>query len=318
MSNTNTGSIDSAADIICGVDFIQLEAFVAVAEELHFGRAAQRLHVAQPYLSRTIRALETDLGAVLFDRTTRRVELTPAGRALVEPATAILRMGQTVRADVVAAQRGNSGRVRISFAGPSSQAMLGVLARSVRERYDRIDLAFRPGRYGLAVVRELLEHTTDLAIARFESPPAGVESRVVAREVGVLAIPSGHPLAESDSVAMAAVRDEPFIALPEALGSAVRSVFVASCRAAGFVPDIVQTAPDSWTCTALVAAGVGLHFTTDAAVAQMTLDGVRIVTIADEIPAVDSYLVWRADDPDPALTKVLETAAHVLRPIDSG
>ena len=294
------------------MDLIQLEVFCAVAEDLHFGRAADRLHLAQPYLSRTIRALEADLGTPLFDRTTRRVELTPAGRALLEPAAAMLRMGERARSDVAAARRGDSGHVRFSFAGPSSQVMVGALARKVRERYGRIDLAFRPGRYGPAVVRELAEHTTDLGIARFEQAPPGVQSRAVATERGVLAVPSGHQVAGAASVCFADLRGEPFITLPEAFGSAVRALFVSGCHAAGFAPDIVQTAPDSWTCVALVAAGVGLHFTTDSAVRQMTLDGVRIVPLAEEIPPVFSYLLWRTGDQDPALANVLGISEQVL------
>ena len=97
------------------MDLSQLEVFGVVAEELHFGRAAERLHLAQPHLSRTIRALEADLGTPLFDRTTRRVELTPAGQALLEPAAAILRTGEQARADVAAARRGDTGHVRFSF-----------------------------------------------------------------------------------------------------------------------------------------------------------------------------------------------------------
>jgi DNA-binding transcriptional LysR family regulator len=294
------------------VDLIQLEVFCAVAEELHFGRAAGRLHLAQPSLSRTIRALEADLGTPLFDRSTRRVELTPAGRALLEPAAAMLRMGERARSDVEAARRGDSGRVRFSFAGPSSQVMVGNLARKVRERYRRIDLAFRPGCYGPAVVRELLEHSTDLAIARFEHAPPGVESRAVARERGVLAVPAGHPVADAASVSFAELRGEPFITLPEAFGSAVRAMFVSGCHAAGFAPDIVQTAPDSWTCVALVAAGVGMHFTTDSAVNQMTLDGVRIVPLTEEILPIFGYLLWRTDDRDPALARVLAISEQVL------
>ncbi|MEV5831443.1 LysR substrate-binding domain-containing protein [Spirillospora sp. NPDC052242] len=294
------------------MDFTQLKVFRAIADELHFGRAAKRLHLPQPYLSRTIRALENDLGAPLFERTTRRVELTPAGQALIEPAEAILRLEERARAEVEAAHRGDAGRVRFSFAGPASQAMVGRLARTVRERHERIDLAFRPGRYGPSVVRELLEHDTDLAIARFQHAPTGVDSRVVARERGVLAVPAVHPAAQAPSVSFADLRNEPFIALPEDFGSAVRTMFVNACHTAGFVPDIVQTAPDSWTCVALVAAGVGLHFTTDSAVSQMPLDGVRIVPLTEDIPPVHGYLLWRTGDRDPALTKILRTSEEVL------
>ncbi|HJQ48122.1 MAG TPA: LysR substrate-binding domain-containing protein [Amycolatopsis sp.] len=294
------------------MDFIQLEVFRAVAEELHFGRAAERLHLAQPYLSRTIRALETDLGTQLFDRTTRRVELTPAGRALLDPAAAILRLGERARADVEAAHRGDGGRVRLSFAGPSSQAMVGALARSVRERYRRIELAVRPGRYGPLSLRELRERSTDLAIARFEHAPPGVASRTLIRERGVLVVPADHRLAGESQVSFTDLRDELFITLPEVVGSAVRAQFVSCCHTAGFAPDIVQTAPDSWTCVALVAAGVGLHYITDSAVRQMTLDGVRVVALTDDIPPLFGYLMWRLDDPDPALARVLEIAAEVL------
>ncbi|MCU1682759.1 MAG: LysR family transcriptional regulator [Amycolatopsis sp.] len=294
------------------MDFIQLEVFRAVAQELHFGRAAERLRLAQPYLSRTIRALEADLGAPLFDRTTRRVELTPAGRALMNPAAEILALSEQARAEVEAAYRGDSGRVRFSFAGPSSQSMVGLLARTVRERFGRINLVFRPGRYGPVVVRELLEKSTDLAIARFEHAPVGVASRLVARERGVLAVPSAHPLAGAAAVSFADLRGESFIALPEAAGSAVRAMFVAGCHAAGFAPNLVQTAPDSWTCVALVAAGVGLHVTTDSAVEHMALDSVQVVPFAEETTPISGYLLWRRDDSDPALAKVLVVSELVL------
>ena len=134
----------------------------------------------------------------------------------------------------------------------------------------------------------------------------------MASERGVLAVPSGHQVAGAASVCFADLRGEPFITLPEAFGSAVRALFVSGCHAAGFAPDIVQTAPDSWTCVALVAAGVGLHFTTDSAVRQMPLDGVRIVPLTDEIPPVFSYLLWRTGDQDPALTNVLRLSEQVL------
>ena len=190
--------------------------------------------------------------------------------------------------------------------------MVGRLARKVRERYRRMDLAFRPGRYGPAVVRELAEHTTDLGIARFEQAPPGVQSRAVASEHGVLAVPSGHRVA---GAGVGPFRRPPRRALHHAAGS-LRLGRPGPVRLwlsrGGLVPDIVQTAPDSWTCVALVAAGVGLHFTTDSAVRQMILDGVRLVPLADEMPPVFSYLLWRTGDQDPALRNVLGLSEQVL------
>lgn len=294
------------------MDVGQLRAFLAVVEDLHFGRAADRLHVAQPYLSRTIRALENDLAAPLFVRTTRRVALTAAGAALVEHARAMVATDDAARAAVTAAHEGRSGRVRLSFAGPSAHVTVGELARAVRERHPLIDLEFLPGRYGTTAVAELLRGEADLALARFTEAPAGVRSRVVARDRCVVAVPAGHRLAHRDTLGFGDFRDEPFVAFPEAYGSVVRDVFVSRCHAAGFTPAFAQTAPDSWTSVALVSAGVGLHFTTASAVAQLPLDGVVIRELADPVPPILVHLVWRRADDNPALAQVLRTAERIL------
>lgn len=107
-------------------------------------------------------------------------------------------------------------------------------------------------------------------------------------------------------------RDEPFVAFPESFGSAVRAVLVGRCQALGFTPRFAQTAPDSWTSIALVAAGVGLHFTTAGAVENLPLDGVRIRELADPLPPVTVFLIWRAGDDDPVLQRVLRTSEDVL------
>lgn len=294
------------------MDLHHLRAFEAVAAELHFGRAAKRLHLAQPYLSRTIKALEADLGVTLFRRTTRRVELTSAGAALVERARQMLALEEETRVAVTAAEEGRSGRVRIGFAGPSAHLAVGTLARAVRERYPLVDLEFHPGRYGGSAVGDLLRLDSDLVLARFAEPPAGVSSRAIARDRGVVAVPAAHPLAARDALHFADFRNEPFIAFPESFGSAVRAVLVARCQSLGFTPRFTQTAPDSWTAIALVAAGVGLHFTSAGAVENLPLDGVEVREIADPLPPVTVYLIWREDDDDPVLQRVLQTSTEVL------
>lgn len=217
-----------------------------------------------------------------------------------------------------AAHEGRSGRVRICFAGPSAHVEVGRLARAVRELHPLIDLEFLPGRYGTTAVDEVLERRADLALARFADPPAGVESRIVTRDECVCAVPTGHPLAARSHLRFADLREEPFVAFPESFGSAVRGLLVEHCRAAGFAPRFVQTAPDSWTCVALVSAGVGLHFTTRSAVEHLPLDGVSIVEIEDPLPAISVHLLWRSDDRDPALAHVVETADRVLGQTEAG
>lgn len=294
------------------MDPTRLRAFVAVAEELHFGRAAETLHVAQPFLSRTIKALEQDLGADLFVRTTRTVELTAAGTALLPLARSMIALGAEARAAVVAAQQGRSGRVRIGFAGPSAHVVVGQLARAVRERHPLIDLELLPGRYGVTAVSEVLRREADLALARFTRPPVGVDSRSVAVDRCVVAVPTGHRLQDVSSVRFTDLRDEPFVAFPESFGSAVRAVLVTGCQAAGFAPRFVQTAPDSWTSVALVSAGVGLHFTTASAVEHLPLDGVCVREVDEPGTQVSVYLIWRKGDDDPVLRRVLATSEEVL------
>ena len=125
-------------------------------------------------------------------------------------------------------------------------------------------------------------------------------------------MPIGHRLADADALRFADFRDEPFVTLPESFGSVVRAIFVSRCQTTGFTPRFAQTAPDSWTCVALVSAGVGLHFTTASAVAHLPLDGVRVCEIADPLPAISVYLIWRQDDDDPVLQRVLRTSEEVL------
>ena len=178
------GSVDSQ---------YQRAGFCAVAEELHFGRAAERVHLAQPHLSRLVRALEDDLGAPLFVRTTRRVRLTAAGEALLEPAAALLRCEDEARAAVSAAPTGSqrAGAVLLRRTvgarrrGPPRPRRPGT-APPDRPRVPPRALRHDRGRRGPG------EHRADLALARFEQPPAGVANRVVTRDHCVLAVPTSH------------------------------------------------------------------------------------------------------------------------------
>lgn len=294
------------------MDVSDLQIFLTVADELHFGRAAQRLHLAQPYVSRTVRNLEKDLGVTLFERTTRKVELTSAGHALVTSARAIVTASAEARTQVKAAERGESGRVRLSFAGPSSYAAIGSLARAVRERHPQIELVFKPGRFGPEVFEQVIDGTTDLGIARFKKRPFGISARPIAVEHYVLAVPSTHRLASAESVSIADLRDELFLTLPPFPGSIVLTDFVQWCHNAGFAPNVVQTAPDSWTIIALVAAGVGVTFTVDTAIEHVPTDGVHIVRLEEAVAPTYAYLVWRKDTTNAALRTVIRTSEQVF------
>lgn len=294
------------------VELQHLRAFLAVAEELHFGRAAQRLHVGQPPLSRTIQQLERELGTKLFERTTRSVRLTAAGDALVAPATEILDNCRIARLSVQAAGKGETGQVRVGFAGPSSHVLISRLARRVRQEQPGIELSLRSVTYGHEALSNVLEGTMDLAIARWNMAPPGIASRVVQEEHYVLVVPDAHPLAGCPMASMSDVRGEPFIALPGDPGSSVRDAFIRTAYEAGYAPEIVQVAPDSWTAMALVAAGVGLTFQIDAAVEHIPRNGISVVPLREGVTATYARLAWRKDDENPALREVLKASEVAL------
>lgn len=294
------------------MDIHQLTAFLVVAEELHFGRAAQRLHLAQPPLSRMIKQFERELGCELFDRTTRSVRLTSAGEALVQPARQVLEDCSAARRAVQSAGRGETGRVRIGFAGPSSYLMVGKLARAVRERHPGIELNLRSTTYAYESLRSVLAGELDIAFARWTMAPAGLSSRIVAKEHYVLVVPEGHRLSGRRTVSLADCHEEPFVALPADPGSSVRDAFLKFSHEAGFVPRIVQIVPDTWTALALVAAGVGLTFAIDTAVANVVQDGVVAIPLKEGRRASYSRLVWREDTTSSAVLEVLRASLAVL------
>jgi DNA-binding transcriptional LysR family regulator len=290
----------------------QLDAFLAVAEELHFGRAAERLHVAQPPLSRNIQQLERDVGAILFDRTTRSVRLTNAGEALVDPARRVVEAVRIARRAVQSAGRGETGTVRVGFAGPSSHVLISELGRHVRERHPGIELTLRSTTYGPQALRSVRNGELDLAIVRWDGEPPGIASRIVAEEHYVLVVPDDHRLAGRKVASMSDCRDEPFITLPADPGSWVRDAFIRSAHAAGYAPDIVQVAPDSWTVMALVAARVGITFSLDTAVANVVQRGITVVPLREGRSPTYSRLVWRRGDRNPALHAVLHASEQAL------
>jgi DNA-binding transcriptional LysR family regulator len=294
------------------MDLHQLEAFLAVADELHFGRAADRLHMAQPPLSRMIKQLERELGASLFDRTTRSVRLTTAGDALVRPAMDVLEGVRVARRAVRSAGRGDTGLVRLGFAGPSSQSLVARLGRSVRELHPGIELSLRTTTYHHEAVRSLLEGDLDLVFARWEARPDGVRDRVIAVEHYVVVAPVSHRLAGRKCVSIRDLEGEPFVVLPASAGSAAREALMQMVKAAGYKPQIVQTGPDTHTVLALVGAGVGVTITHDTAVANVVQTDVSVIPLKEGKRATYQRLIWREGDRNPALAAVLRASEDAL------
>lgn len=237
-----------------------LRYFVAVAEERHFGRAAARLHMAQPPLSQQIRQLEAELGIRLLHRTTRRVDLTPAGAAYLDRARDVL---AAVDAAAVEAQRvdaGLEGRLVVGCVGSATYSLLPSLARTLREQVPAVDFSFRGEMLVPDQVEALHRGDIDLALLRppIEAPGPGVALTPLRRERLIVALPDAHRLAGRKRLRVADLRDESFIVHP-GRGRSVMNARVADlCHAAGFEPRIRQEVGETSTLVTFVAAGLGV------------------------------------------------------------
>lgn len=296
------------------MDIAELRAFVAVAEELHFGRAAKRLHMAQPPVSRTVRHLEQEVGVALFIRSTRSVELTPAGAALLEPARDVLAAHARAELAARSAAAGGGGVVRVVYTGASTQAVLAELAVELGERHPEVSLTLIGSTYGRAALELMRTGGAEAALGRWESLPADVEHLAIVDEELVLVLPEHHRLARADRVALRDLVDDAFLTLPE--DSFLVELLRRHAAQAGFIPRIAQTAPDTATLIAMVRAGMGITLTVSSVRAAVQGGGVIFVGLDPEPAPVQLRLAWQTDAVTPALAAVLEVARRTW-PVDS-
>jgi len=290
------------------MDVEQLRSFLAVADELHFGRAAERLHVAQPPLSRTIKQLERELGTRLFDRNTRSVRLTSSGQALMDPAQEVLDALRRAETAVRSADHGEVGTVRIAFAGVSTHRLVARLARVVRSQRPGIQLELSSQNFAQPAMKRLLAGETDLALGRWDVVPAEIAAQVVMPDSLVLAVPDTHPLAGARRLSIGQLASEGFISLPPHEGSVLPDRLRRLAHANGFVADVVQVAPDTQTALALVSAEVGCHLTLASVAENVTDPHVVFIPLNESTPSLDVHLraAWRRADQNPALRAVLD------------
>lgn len=293
------------------MDLDELRVFVAVAEELHFGRAARRLHLAQPPVSRSIRHLEDSLGTALFLRSTRSVALTPAGAALLEPAREVLAAADRARRAVSEAVQGERGEVRLAFASASTQAFVSDIVRELSELAPHLMVSLTGLAYGARGLELLHEGDADIVFGRWDAVPAGIETTLVVEERFVLAVAAAHPFARRTAVAWADLDGEPLVTLPD--DSLLVQLTRRWSREAGFEPRIVQVAPDTATVVALVRAGVGCSPTVDTSLAGVNHDDVAFLPFEPAPPAVEMRMAWRAAEPSPAVRLTVDTVRAIVR-----
>lgn len=276
----------------------QLRAFVVLAEELHFGRAAARLGIAQPPLSQQIRRLEQKVGAPLLRRGSGGIELTASGQELLPAARRTL----TCLADGVDAARavadGRRGLLRLGFSASLALTVLPGLLCTFRERAPGARLEIREMTTGPQLAA-LSDKTIDVGLLR--EPPAGhgdLIFQTVMSEPFVAVLPHDHPLAVERTVPVATLAGSPFVLLPREHGQQLYDQIDGLCRAAGFTPQVVQHAVEWQTVCALVKAGLGVSLA-PASIRRIRLKGIAFRRIQPCAPRTRVAAAWRRNDPNP-------------------
>lgn len=281
-----------------------LRYFAAVAQTRHFGRAAERLHMAQPALSQSIRQLEAELGTRLFTRTTRQVSLTPAGEFLYTEAERVLGAVEDSVRGVRRIAEGHLGLVRIAFTGTAAFTQLPRIARALERDLPGMALEIHADLLTPAQVAGLREGSLDIGVLRPPTSGDDLALRTIEIEPLVLAVPADHRLATEPVVAMADLRTEAFVLYADT-GSAVNEAVLRSCKEAGFAPRTEHQAPGTAALLALVAAGLGIALG-PASVRAVPLAGVVFRDVVDAA-TIELACAWRAEGPSPQVRAVLDS-----------
>ncbi|SDZ35008.1 transcriptional regulator, LysR family [Saccharopolyspora shandongensis] len=287
-----------------------LQAFVAVAEELNFRRAAVRLHMSQPPLSQQIKRLEHEVGVALLRRTTRQVELTAAGEAFLREARKTLQSAEAAPRLARQAAAGEIGVVRLGFSGQTSYRVMLLIVRKFRERYPNVRFDILSPLYGGELVDQINQQEVDAGLLRLPVPTEGLCVRELDQHPLAVALPDGHRLAGEWRVGLDDLRGESFISYPTNRGSVVNQLVQAACLQRGYNPNFVQEAPDTHTILSLVGAGSGISLVPMTA-AHLKVPGVVLVPVHDA-PSVPLALVWREGDRNPALAGLVGLLDEVV------
>jgi len=284
----------------------QLRYFVTVAEELHFGKAALRLHMTQPPLSQTIQALEELLGAALFERNRRGVALTPAGLALLPEARRMLAQSLELPQLVQRAAAGEVGRLTLAFVSSADYSVLPPFLRAYRAAYPQVQITLQEATSDLQL-DDLLHNRIDAGLL---IPPLPDKARLeldylpVLSEPLVLALPAGL-LKKQGRLALASLPKLPLIVFPRAISPALYDAILSVFREAGITPEIGQQAIQMQTIVSLVSAGMGMALVPQS-VSNLMRPGVEYRALRDATPLVETGLAWRRDNASPVLRGFLE------------
>lgn len=281
-----------------------LRYFLAVAEELHFGRAAMRLQMAQPPLSQQIKQLEAELGVQLFARTQRKVALTAAGEVLQQEAQQVLQQLEQAVSRTQQADRGEVGRLAIAFVSSAMYSLLPDYLKQFREQYPHVDIVL----HELSTqeqIQGLLDDRLDVGFMRPPIEHDRLQSRSVLQEPLVAALPLNHKLASQRHLAIQALREELFVLFPRAMATRLYDQIISLCHQGDFSPTVVQQAAQMQTILSLVAAEIGVAIVPES-LQNLQRRGVSFVPFKAATPQAEVCIVWKQHQMPPTVEIFLQ------------
>ncbi|MCW4466047.1 LysR substrate-binding domain-containing protein [Glutamicibacter sp. MNS18] len=290
------------------MDTRHLRYFVAVAEERHFGRAALRLHMAQPPLSQQIKQLEDQLGTQLLIRTTRKVELTAAGELLLTRARALLEEHEQLARDVRTVGEGASGVLRLGSTGSATYRIMPRIIEATTRQMPGMQLNVQGEMLTPQMEEALVEGRLDVAILRPPVRSDQVDYVLMEQDKLSVALPADHPLAQLDTVHIDQLVELDFVCYPQS--SAVTTITFEACRRAGFTPRVAQVARETSTLLTFVAAGLGIGLvpTTN----YLPHSGRIAFRPLANAPAVDLAMAWKSGNDSALVRNFLDLCAPPL------
>ncbi|MDE2349158.1 MAG: LysR family transcriptional regulator [Gammaproteobacteria bacterium] len=296
------------------VELNQLRCFVVVAEELHFGRAATRLHMTQPPLSRQIQQLEQQLSAQLLERTSRSVRLTHAGRAFLAECRTILQLVETASLDAKRVAHGDSGTVTIGFTASSGYRFLPGLIATCRKQLPDVNLALKE-MVTMEQIEALASGRLDIALLRPQFANEDFESLCVVQEPLVAALPANHALGKGRQPTLADFDHAPFVMYSPLEARYFHDLVASTFLHAGVHPAYTQYTSQIHTMLALVRAGLGLALVPEAAT-SLRFEGVifRQVRKSRAARLVELFMAWKRGNDNPALHRLMERCLDYYRP----
>ena len=293
----------------------RLRYFVAVAEDLHFSRAAERLHVAQPAVSEQVRKLEAELGVRLLNRTKRTVSLTDPGAALLVEARRVLQQVEMARRATHEMRDRLANRLRIGYTPASLPAGVSTALRGLAASMKGLETILEAG-FGMELIAAVRDERLDAAIVSLPAPTAGLRTTQLGYERAVAALPVSHRHAVEPAIRLAQVVPERIVLLPREASRPFYDAVVAACQTAGLSPSLVEM-PGTCVEPALlaVAAGAGMGLLPESVADRYSTPGVRFVSVDGEQPAVATAIVTRRDSAHLPTAAFLRTVsqAHTRR-----